>query len=87
MEYNEQWAEKYASSHSFELSISPLWFVDGEIPIVQTYASDVSHDESSVEDNMIMCSSYSIFVPFLLKKEKSSKTSIFFCQFRVSNLC
>ena len=61
--------------------------MDGEIPIVQTYASDVSHDESSVEDNMIMCSSYGIFVFFLLEKEKVVKTSIFFCQLRVSNLC
>jgi len=34
MEYNEQLAETYSPSHSFELSIRPLGFVEGDIPIV-----------------------------------------------------
>jgi len=34
MEYNEQWAEKYTSSDYLELSIRPLGFVEGDIPIV-----------------------------------------------------
>jgi len=34
MEYNEQWAEKYSPSHSIELSIRPLGFIEGDIPIV-----------------------------------------------------
>lgn len=33
-EYNEEWAESYSSSHSFALSIRPLGFVEGDIPIV-----------------------------------------------------